>query len=370
MSTVFSYIVQKRLSQEYENVATEALAFIVNSSEGARTGLMKMLHGIAPELPLSLRFDTQHSFDSQQTEGRARPDMWGFDGAVPRVFIENKFWAGLTPNQPVEYLREIAGCPNPAVLLMVVPEARLETVWRECDRLLHAASVPPSPRNPSAGVHRSATICFIPALAINPILAITSWAKLLSAIDAELTDEPRSRNDLSQLRSLCDAADAEYAPFSLTELTDQRIPTFVRQLTEVMQRAVDVGVTAGILSIRGLMPQSNWERQGRYIRFPNGRIVDAWIGTDFSLWQKPGPTPIWLTFSAIDGTALVVRPVLEPWAEGKRIKCWVKADGSFSVCIGVVAGEERDHVVGSIVDQLRAVAVQLSALPAKPDGTP
>ena len=29
MSTVFSHIVQKRLSQEYENVATDALGFIV-----------------------------------------------------------------------------------------------------------------------------------------------------------------------------------------------------------------------------------------------------------------------------------------------------------------------------------------------------
>ena len=34
MSTVFSHIVLKRLSQEYENVATEAFAFIVNSSKG------------------------------------------------------------------------------------------------------------------------------------------------------------------------------------------------------------------------------------------------------------------------------------------------------------------------------------------------
>jgi hypothetical protein len=43
MSTVFSYIVQKRLFKENENVATEALAFIVNSSEDARTGLMNLL---------------------------------------------------------------------------------------------------------------------------------------------------------------------------------------------------------------------------------------------------------------------------------------------------------------------------------------
>lgn len=82
MNTVFSYIVQKRLSQENENIATEALAFIVDSSERGRGGLMKLLRGIAPDLP-ALRFRTQ------QTEGTARPDMWGLDGSTPRVFVEN-----------------------------------------------------------------------------------------------------------------------------------------------------------------------------------------------------------------------------------------------------------------------------------------
>jgi replication-associated recombination protein RarA len=43
MKTVFSHIVQKRLSQENENVATEALAYMVNSSEGAHRGMMNLL---------------------------------------------------------------------------------------------------------------------------------------------------------------------------------------------------------------------------------------------------------------------------------------------------------------------------------------
>ncbi len=135
MSTVFSFIVQKRLSQENENVATEALAFILDSSERGRSGLMKLLRGIAPDLP-TLRFRTQ------QTEGVARPDMWGLDGDTPRVFVEYKFWAGLTENQPVEYLRLLKGYPAPTLLLVVVPAARLETeayrVRRRPDSLTQA----------------------------------------------------------------------------------------------------------------------------------------------------------------------------------------------------------------------------------------
>ena len=291
MNTVFSYIVQKRLSQENENVATEALAFILDSSERGRSGLMRLLRGIAPDLP-ALRFRTQ------QSEGSARPDMWGLDGDTPRVFIENKFWAGLTENQPVEYLRLLAQYPNPTVLLVIVPEARLEPVWREFTRRLDTPNVATAGRNPSATVPYAAAVDFGPTLATVPILAITSWVKVLLAIETELADEPQHRNDLLQLRALCDAADDDTsAPFSSTELTDQRTPAFVLRLSVVVQRAVDVGVTEGVLGISGLRPMSSWERVGRYISFPKAMGVGAWFGTDFRRWRERGSTPLWLVFS-------------------------------------------------------------------------
>ncbi|MFZ0828253.1 MAG: DUF3631 domain-containing protein [Verrucomicrobiia bacterium] len=191
MNTVFSHIVQRRYSHDYENIATDALAFILESSEPARSGLMKLLRGIVPDLP-SLRFRTQ------QTEDNARPDMWGFDGIVPRAFVENKFWAGLTENQPVHYLKLLAGNIQPSLLLVVVPAARQETVWRELLRRLE---------NDKSGGTTKGKVRLI-ATGIGPILALTSWRELLSAIDAELADDPQARNDVIQLRALCDAADS------------------------------------------------------------------------------------------------------------------------------------------------------------------
>ena len=101
MQTVFSHIVQKRFSQVSEDVATDALAFIIHSSESARNGMMKLLRGLAPDMP-------ELQFRTQQTEGSIRPDMWGYDKGELRVFVENKFWAGLTDNQPVSYLRQLS----------------------------------------------------------------------------------------------------------------------------------------------------------------------------------------------------------------------------------------------------------------------
>lgn len=132
MSTVFSHIVQKRLSRENENVATEALAYILGYSKGARKGMMKLLRGIESGLPEELRFQTQ------ETEGKTRPDMWGYDYAKgdPRVYIENKFWAALTDNQPVNYLDHLAKYVQPTVLLVVVPEAASKRLSANCSASL------------------------------------------------------------------------------------------------------------------------------------------------------------------------------------------------------------------------------------------
>lgn len=132
--TVFSHIVQKRFSRVNEDVATDALSFILQNSESARNGMMKLLRGLVSDLP-DLRFRTQ------QTEGSIRPDMCGFHQTEPRVFIENKFWAGLTDNQPVTYLRQLASYTQPSVLLMVVPEAREHVLWRELRRRLEDQAI-------------------------------------------------------------------------------------------------------------------------------------------------------------------------------------------------------------------------------------
>ncbi|MCE9560775.1 MAG: PD-(D/E)XK nuclease family protein [Planctomycetes bacterium] len=364
MASIFSHIVQKRLSQEKENVATEALTFILRSKEQARAGLMKLLRGIAPELP-TLQFRTQLA------EGIARPDMWGFDAtATPRVFIENKFWAGLTENQPVQYLKLLSAHAAPTLLLVVVPAGRLETVWRELRRRLTEANFPLSTCSPSQGVYRTGSVNFGSEAGTAPWLAITSWSNVLSAVEAGLADEPQARNDLFQLLDLCDAADNDgAAPFASTQLTDQSTPSFILRLSSVIQQAVNLGVSEGVLSIDGLRPTSSWDRIGRYIRFPNGGKVEPWIGTDLRKWRDRGTTPLWLVFSTTKyGRGAEVRAALESWVEQNQIVICDDDDGSFAVGIEVVAGEEPDHVVRAIVNRLREIVVELSRLPVRATG--
>jgi hypothetical protein len=130
--------------------------------------------------------------------------MWGYDEAEPRVFVENKFWAGLTDNQPVSYLKQLAGYTQPTILLVVVPDAREQTMRRELSRRLQDGGISTTDRDTT-----SDSIVNSITTEIGPILAITSWTRLLSVLELEVANDPSARSDLLQLRALCEAADSD-----------------------------------------------------------------------------------------------------------------------------------------------------------------
>jgi hypothetical protein len=358
MQTVFSHIIQKRFSQFNEDVATDALAYILESSESACNGMMKLLRGIVPELP-ALRFKTQ------QTEEAIRPDMWGFADNQLRVFVENKFWAGLTDNQPVSYLKQLAAYEQPTMLLVIAPAAREQTLWRELKQRLTIADIVTSDRPSAAGIPASLDT------RLGPVLAITSWTSVLSILEHECVDDPTTRGDLVQLRALCGAADSNaFSPISRDELSNQRFPAFMLELSSVLQAAVDRAVAKQILNLRGTMPQASSERIGRYAYFERSDAVDnrpsAWIGVHFRLWKKHGGTPFWAVFHDTNwGQAHTARQAIEPWASREGVLTTTDDDGSFVVALDVPAQEEKSCVVDSIVARLdcmyRALAGQATA---------
>jgi hypothetical protein len=294
-------------------------------------------------------------FQTQQAEGGNRPDMCGYDGAEVRGFIENKFWAGLTENQPVSYLERLATCRQPTVLLLVVPEAREHTVWRELNRRLKEAAIIAEERDAVPDVACCASTCE------GPLLALTSWNRLISALEREAGDDPRARGDLLQLRALCDAADTD-VPISSTDVSDQRTPALVLQLASVVQKSVELADARGILCKGRLMPQADWERIGRYATFWDEQGVGIWLGIHFGLWKSYGETPLWGVFAATQwGRAREVRALLDPWAAKKGISA-ASQDDDFAIALDIVRGQENDHVVGGIVDRLQQIGDVLSDL--------
>lgn len=353
MQTVFSHIIQKRFSQVNEDVATDALSYVLKSSDAAKHGITKLLRGIIPDLPVLY-------FQTQQAEGDIRPDMWGFTDTEPRVFLENKFWAGLTENQPIIYLNKLASYTQPTVLLVVAPEAREETLWRELMRRLGNAGISANECEAPAGVAK------LVVTQPGPILGLTSWTSVLSMLEHETVDDPKAKGDLVQLRALCDAADNEaFVPVSEVELSDQRTPAFILQLSSIVQATVDSAITENILSTVGVRPQASWERIGRYIWIPDQQKACGWFGIHFGLWKAHGTTPLWLIFANdAYGRAQEVYRLINPWATQNGILT-TTSDQEVAIALDIPIREEKSVVIRSLVKNLREVAGGLGALPSK-----
>lgn len=353
MKSVLSHIVQKQFSGEYENIATEALAYLVQTNDRARGGLLKMLRGIKPDLP-------DINFQTQQSEDDKRPDMWGLDGGRLCMLIENKFWAGFTENQPVEYIKMLARNNKEGILLMVVPASREDSAWREMLKRLNESAIDYEVQKPTAD---------IPVLVkteLGPLLALTSWTKLLRSIDDELADEPQARNDLIQLRALSETAESDaFIPISAEELTNQRFPALLRQMVGVITKVHEVGLTEELFSSDGVAAASTFERIGRYIKFPKSANVCAWLGISLILWQRHGISPLWLMFNNNSQFCRgeEVRVILESWAEKEGFFTSTECN-SFNLVINVPAGEDFDYVVRNILGQLRKVSDKLTELPS------
>jgi hypothetical protein len=98
MTTIFEHIVSRRLSQQYEDVATDALAFILDRDKAAREALVELLRSAQPGLSSGLVFSAQDAHAGSRS-GRMRSGrrsrglhreqiLGGFDGGAAGRLLE------------------------------------------------------------------------------------------------------------------------------------------------------------------------------------------------------------------------------------------------------------------------------------------
>ena len=176
--TLLSFIAQRH-SIGLEDVATDALFFILSHSAPARQALSDLLGYEGDPLPIA----------------KAQP--WAADahGAVPDLaclddddnlvaLIESKFWAPLTRNQPVTYWE---GLPvdRPSVLLFLAPEPRVDQggLWDELVERLRNACHELEPAK------RKGSLITAPAKAGQRRLMLTTWQLLLDRMAQSAKDD-------------------------------------------------------------------------------------------------------------------------------------------------------------------------------------
>jgi len=347
MQTAFSHIVLTRYSQSFEDVATDTLAYILNTHQTAMQGMMWFLRNISPDIG-------DLCFRTQNTDGGIRPDMLGISGFDTKVYIENKFWAGLTDNQPTSYLNELKKYKQPTILMMIVPAQREHTMIVELIRRMEQDEI-----EFEIMENRPKGVVFWAKTQIGPDLVLTSWLRLIDILETKSENDQSAKRDLNLLRSLCEAAKInEFIPLSSEEINNQMTPALIIELGKIIRESVNKGVAEGFINRKRLNESSSFDGMGRYIKLFNQKGVGIWFGIDYSLWREFGE-PLWFKFLNDNfGHANLVEPILKHTIS-KRNYIKKLNNGDVALSIHLETRVEKDRVIESIIEQMRDVACKL-----------
>ena len=272
-------------TSQTENIAVEALGYILNKYAGSREALDDVVRSGVRNVNAVVRIRTQAS----GLDG-TRPDLVGVDeGDAERVLIEAKFWAELTPRQPDAYLDRLPA-DGPAVLVFVAPEERIGSLWPELRRRAEGAGKKLSDVDAERRCVR--------VEGSKRYLLLVSWTGLLDRMSARTREEPGVLADIEQLRGLADfAAEGRFQPIRDRGEGFGPDSRHMRDMKRIIDAATERGVADGWASRKGLNRTPRSHGYGRYLRLA-GRIV--WFGVHAGRWEQDGKTPLWI--DELDGS--------------------------------------------------------------------
>jgi len=345
-----------RFAPHPENIATEALCYILQRAPAARDALVGLCRDAGARLPLDLQFRSQ----AVGSDG-AIPDVAGVDRAgQERLLIEAKFWAGLTDQQPVVYLHRVE--PASGLLLVLAPSARLTTLWDELRRRCETAGLPFREVLPERSGMRTA--CLQDDVVR---LALADWPMLLTLLARTLAaaQEVQLAEDLAQLRGLCARMDSEgFLPLRGEELTT----VSPRRLLQLGPLIDDLAVLAQQYGCdtHGLQRAATAGGFGRYMRLTRND-VGLYVSVDFRKWAELAATPLWLRITGPGWKpSPLLQDVLRPLEQSAPSRLFTDPDYPTQLAVPLfpLPGVERDRVMADLVAQLVEVLHLLDTLPA------
>ncbi len=338
-----------------EDVATRGLELLLSRSPAARSALERLFdewRGNPMKSPIS-RWASQVVADDG-----SRTDLEGFTASGETAgILENKFWAGLTDNQPGAYLDRLK-LPG-AILAFVVPDSRLRLMSHEINLRLRALS------GAEPTEHRTGETTVFSGT-MQQIVTVTSWDVVLGCLARamEAANEYENLADLKQLRALAIRMDSEgFRPFLQSELTSDT-PRLLLRLSHLVDSAVQALLQEPFANKKGLKASAALGWYGHYVRIHG---YGCQIVLTAQRWAQHGISPLWLRVSSSDwgfpgvlGVSLRQAISDEKWLfeeHGSGVGYWIP--------LRILENRERDRVVADLVSQLLRIAKVLEQHPMR-----
>ena len=342
-----------------EPAATQALAYILGSNPDIARAFVGLLQETDIQFELGgIEAELQHE--------EIQPDLTIHDSeSRARVFVENKFWAGLTDRQPVAYLRRLPEDP-PSALMFIVPEQRIDKVWDELKVRCAEAKLEWEDASGGGATIRARIGC--------KTMMIASWQYVLERLldSASSGKHDHIRHDILQLRGLTSREDSQaFLPLRADEVTGQGTARRMANYSDLIEDIVDklCKIRPVVANKKRLLPTHGYHTAGRYFRL-HGRFdvrFGVWFGVRLEVWRDAGITPLWLQIG--DGKFGGVTSHFEKIPD---LFDDVQSDPSNKyIPIRLTTGVERERVVDDAVAQLERIANTLrEAIPDKENPNP
>jgi hypothetical protein len=333
-----------RFATHPENLATEALLYLLNTSPDCRRALARIVPSAQLAAVDDLPFQGQVS-----AEDGGIPDLIGRDPAGrERLILEAKFWAGLTAHEPVTYLQRLP-LDVPGLLLVVSPRERFETLGPKLVERCDDKGIAMVRADKASGE------LLVWSVDGFRYVALVSWRVLLDALRHEVRAglQPELLSDVDQLDGLCAQMDREgFIPFREAELTGFELPQRVLHFIRILRDVVDRSLAQGMTSRQGLRADATDGRSYAYLLMCD---VGLTIEANFDRWLRRGQGPLWLgiknqRFRPVDKS---IRTRLLPL--GDRVTESVAEPGHLLINLRVPTHKDYDDVVDAVLSQIEEV---------------
>lgn len=323
------------LIRQPEPAATQALRYVLEAAPEIVAKFVEVLTGE--------RFEIGRIGSEWQFENRVQPDLVIYDahGKV-RLFVENKFWAPLTPKQPVAYLQALPD-DGQSMLAFIAPKDYIPSLWAELTERCRCADLSVAEET------RAGASCRLRVG--DRTLVLTNWGRVLDVLRhaAESGGHTAIVQDIDQFRGLTERMNSGvFLPLRGTEPTDLRVARRLLNYGSLIDAIIDSLVEAGVADTSGLAA-AGW---GRSVRV-NG--FGLFLCISLEAWRDYGITPLWCTtWESWSGGGAALRRV-----EGRFVGARLDDRGVLWTPIRLSTGVERERVVDDAVAQVRHLADRL-----------
>ena len=343
-----------RFVTQREDLATEALLFVLDESSVARASLLRLLTSAGCSVPTEARFKSQ-----AVGLGGERPDLVGLDvRGHERVLVEAKFWAGLTDNQPVTYLARLEESGSESgVLVFMAPDTRLEALWPELStRIVDSGRTIGGREIPISGVL---------AAPIGDLhLVLLSWRTVLDHLAEDLAEsgEKGLLESLGQLQVLCEWESGEHKAFLPVQYHEiaSTLPVRLFQFRELIDDTVARLFGEGLVDTEGLSAADGTFSSGRYFRLAG--VVYCMLEVSLRKWSELAMTPMWLrVYGKGWNVPAELQQVFEKATDAGRLEFYEypPQKQALHVPIYIPLGMGREETLDSIVTDVRKLVAIL-----------